>query len=66
MQAGLNRFSMSAKQWTQKTNGIGLIAKAGRYGGTFAHKDIAFEFGSWLSPDLIRPGRPPASSSLAC
>jgi hypothetical protein len=51
-QAGLNRFSLSAKKWTQLTNGIGLIAKAGRYGGTFAHKDIALEFGSWLSPEF--------------
>ena len=40
--AGLNRFVMSVKQWIEKTNSIGIIAKAGRYGGTFAHKDIAF------------------------
>lgn len=53
MEAGTNRFRMSAKQWAQKTNGIGLIARSGRYGGgTFAHKDIAFEFGSWLSPEF--------------
>ncbi len=45
-EAGLNRFVMSAKKWIQRTNGIGLVAKTGRYGGTFAHKDIAFEFGS--------------------
>jgi len=51
-EAGLNRFVMSAKKWIERTNGIGLIAKAGRYGGTFAHKDIAFEFGSWLSPEF--------------
>lgn len=51
-EAGTNRFFISAKTWTQKTNGIGLIAKAGRYGGTFAHKDIAFEFGTWLSPEF--------------
>jgi KilA-N domain len=51
-EAGLNRFVMSAKLWTQKTGGIGLVAKAGRYGGTFAHKDIAFEFASWLSPEF--------------
>lgn len=50
--AGLNRFVMSAKQWVERTGGIGLLAKAGRYGGTFAHKDIAFEFGSWLSPEF--------------
>ncbi len=51
-ESGLNRFVMSAKMWSQRTNGIGLVAKAGRYGGTFAHKDIAFEFGSWLSPEF--------------
>ncbi len=50
--AGLNRFIMSVKKWVDKVNGIGLVAKAGRYGGTFAHKDIAFEFGSWLSPEF--------------
>ena len=48
--AGLNRFILSAKQWIEKTNAIGIIAKAGRYGGTYAHKDIAFEFASWVSP----------------
>jgi hypothetical protein len=50
--AGLNRFTLSVKQWVSETNGVGLVAKAGRYGGTFAHKDIAFEFGSWLSPEF--------------
>lgn len=50
--AGLNRFTISVKEWSQKTNGIGVISKPGRYGGTFAHKDIAFEFGSWLSPEF--------------
>jgi len=49
-QAGLNRFALSVKQWVSKTNSIGIIAKAGRYGGTDAHKDIAFEFASWISP----------------
>ncbi len=49
-QAGLNRFVLSVKQWIKKTNAIGIIAKAGRYGGTYAHKDIAFEFASWISP----------------
>lgn len=48
--AGLNRFVISAKQWAQRTNAIGIAARAGRYGGTYAHKDIAFEFGSWISP----------------
>ena len=51
-EAGLNRFVMSAKQWTERTMGVGLLARAGRYGGTYAHKDIAFEFGSWLSPEF--------------
>ena len=50
--AGLNRFVMSVKQWVDRAGGIGLLARAGRYGGTFAHKDIAFEFGSWLSPEF--------------
>lgn len=49
-EAGLNRFSLSVKMWINKTNAIGVIAKAGRYGGTYAHKDIAFEFASWISP----------------
>ncbi|WXU00673.1 MAG: hypothetical protein Ctma_1402 [Catillopecten margaritatus gill symbiont] len=49
-QAGLNRFILSVKQWNEKTNSIGVVAKAGRYGGTYAHKDIAFEFASWVSP----------------
>ena len=48
-EAGLNRFVLSVKQWVGKTNSIGLIAKDGRYGGTYAHKDIAFEFASWVS-----------------
>ncbi|OIQ72606.1 KilA-N domain protein [mine drainage metagenome] len=48
--AGFNRFTMSVKQWLTRTNATGLIAKAGRYGGTYAHKDIAFEFASWISP----------------
>ena len=50
--AGANRFTMSARKWATKTNGIGLIAKTGKYGGTYAHRDIAFEFGSWLSPEF--------------
>ena len=51
-QAGLNRFIISVKQWTEKTHSIGIVAKAGRYGGTYAHKDIAFEFASWVSPQF--------------
>ena len=49
-QSGLNSFKVSVKEWTQKTNAIGIFSKAGRYGGTYAHKDIAFEFGTWISP----------------
>ncbi|NMM13783.1 MAG: KilA-N domain-containing protein [Rhodoferax sp.] len=48
--AGLNRFTMSVKQWITRTHATGVMAKAGRYGGTYAHKDIAFEFASWISP----------------
>ena len=51
-EAGLNRFILSVKQWVEKTNSCGIIAKAGRYGGTYAHKDIAFEFASWVSPQF--------------
>jgi len=52
-EAGLNTFALSPKKWIDATNAIGLLSKAGRYGGgTFAHKDIAFEFGSWLSPEF--------------
>lgn len=51
-EAGLNSYRISAKQWVEKTNAIGLIAKAGRYGGTYAHKDIALEFCSWISPEF--------------
>jgi KilA-N domain len=52
-QAGLNSFWMSPKKWIDTTNAIGLISKSGRYGGgTYAHKDIAFEFGSWLSAEF--------------
>ncbi len=49
-QAGLNSYKISVKEWTEKTGAIGIISKAGRYGGTYAHKDIAFEFGMWISP----------------
>lgn len=51
-EAGQNSFFMSAKKWIERTGSIGLVASAGRYGGTFAHQDIAFEFGSWLSPEF--------------
>jgi hypothetical protein len=48
-QAGLNSFTLTAKQWIEKTNAIGIISRSGRYGGTFAHRDIALEFASWIS-----------------
>ncbi len=51
-QAGLNSYKLSVKEWVAKTNAIGLMAKAGRYGGTYAHKDLAFEFGMWISPEF--------------
>ena len=51
-EAGSNGYVLSGKQWISKTNAIGLISKAGRYGGTFAHKDIAFEFASWISAEF--------------
>lgn len=51
-QAGLNSYKISVKEWVAKTHAIGLQAKAGRYGGTYAHKDIAFEFGMWISPEF--------------
>ena len=48
--SGLNNFKVSVKEWVEKTNAVGLYAKTGRYGGTYAHKDIAFNFGMWISP----------------
>jgi len=51
-QSGLNSFVLTPKQWVEKTNAIGIFSKAGRYGGTFAHKDIAFEFASWVSVEF--------------
>ena len=51
-ETGRNSFYLSAKKWSDLTGAIDLQAKAGRYGGSYAHKDIAFEFGSWLSPEF--------------
>jgi hypothetical protein len=51
-QAGLNSYKISVKEWVEKTKAIGLKSSAGRYGGTFAHRDIAFEFGMWISPEF--------------
>jgi hypothetical protein len=52
IQAGLNSFSLTPKQWIEKTHAIGIISQTGRYGGTYAHKDIAFEFASWISVEF--------------
>lgn len=52
IQAGLNSFTLTPKQWIEKTGAIGITSKAGRYGGTYAHKDIAFEFASWISVEF--------------
>jgi hypothetical protein len=51
-EAGLNAFTLSPKKWIESTAAIGLVAKSGRYGGTFAHKDIAFKFASWISVEF--------------
>ncbi|MDO9319571.1 MAG: KilA-N domain-containing protein [Gammaproteobacteria bacterium] len=51
-QAGLNSFVLTPRQWIDTTNASGLVSKSGRYGGTFAHKDIAFEFASWISVEF--------------
>ena len=48
----INAFVLSPTQWGEKTNAIGLVVKSGRYGGTFAHRDIAFEFASWISVEF--------------
>jgi hypothetical protein len=50
--SGSNSFSLTPKRWIETTNAIGIVSKTGRYGGTFAHKDIAFEFASWLSAEF--------------
>ena len=50
--AGLNSFVLTPKQWIDSTHAIGLVSKSGRYGGTYAHKDIAFEFASWISVEF--------------
>ena len=50
--SGSNSFSLTPKKWIESTNAVGIVSKTGRYGGTFAHKDIAFEFASWLSAEF--------------
>ena len=51
-QAGANSFSLTPQKWIESTKAIGIVSKSGRYGGTFAHRDIAFEFASWISPEF--------------
>lgn len=51
-EAGTNAFTLSPQRWIEKTNAIGIVSKSGRYGGTFAHSDIAMEFASWISPEF--------------
>ena len=51
-ESGSNAFTLSPQKWIEKTNAIGIISKSGRYGGTFAHSDIAMEFASWISPEF--------------
>ncbi len=51
-QAGLNSFTLTPKQWIERTGAVGIVSRAGRYGGTFAHKDIAFEFAAWVSVEF--------------
>ena len=51
-ESGSNGYVLTSKQWVEKTNAVGIIAKPGRYGGTYAHKDIAFEFGTWISAEF--------------
>jgi hypothetical protein len=51
-QAGLNSFVLTPRQWVDATGAVGMVSKRGRYGGTFAHKDIAFEFASWISVEF--------------
>lgn len=51
-EAGANSFSLTPKRWIEATNSVGMVSKAGRYGGTYAHRDIAFEFASWISPEF--------------
>ncbi|WP_367279202.1 KilA-N domain-containing protein [Methanosarcina sp.] len=52
MQAGLNSFTLTPKQWIEKNGAVGIISKTGRYSGTYAHKDIALEFASWISVEF--------------
>ncbi|MFR4798019.1 MAG: KilA-N domain-containing protein, partial [Lentihominibacter sp.] len=53
-EAGDNAFTLTPQQWIKATDAIGIVSKSGRYGGTYAHTDIAFEFASWISPEFKR------------
>ncbi len=55
--AGSNNFVLSVRAWIQRTGAIGIMAKAGRYGGTYAHRDIAYHFGMWISPRFLLAGK---------
>jgi hypothetical protein len=67
-EAGLNSFTLSPQKWIETTNSIGLISKSGRYGGTYAHKDIAFKFASWISIEfeLYKSKNFNASKKMKC
>jgi hypothetical protein len=52
LESGLNSFVLTPKKWSESTGAIGIVSRSGRYGGTYAHQDIAFEFGAWLSPQF--------------
>ena len=51
-ESGSNSFTLTPQRWIETTNAVGMVSKSGRYGGTFAHRDIAFEFASWISPEF--------------
>ena len=51
-EAGSNAFTLSPKRWVESTNAIGIVSKSGKYGGTYAHKDIAFKFAAWISAEF--------------
>jgi hypothetical protein len=66
-QVGLNNYKISIKEWVEKTKAIGLKATVGRYGGTYAHKDIAFEFGMWISAEFLKiAGATTTENHLCC
>ena len=64
-EAGLNRFTMTPQKWIDSTNAIGIISKSGRYGGTYAHYDLAMEFASWISPEFYKRLKSDENSRLS-